>query len=78
MDNLLLSGRVEDERRLYDRLIGLSNDLGLLSEEYDLKNKRLVEIFLQAFFPTCPSSIRLMDFLAESLPSAVSEVERLG
>ena len=49
VDNLLLSGRVEEGRRLYDRLIGLSNDLGLLSEEYDLKNKRLVGNFPQAF-----------------------------
>ncbi len=29
------SGRVDDARRLMDRLVGLSNDLGLLSEEYD-------------------------------------------
>ena len=49
VDNLLLSGRVEEARRLYERLIGLSNDLGLLSEEYDLKNKRLVGNFPQAF-----------------------------
>ncbi|MCW5798608.1 MAG: Glycoside hydrolase family 15 protein [Nitrospira sp.] len=49
VDNLLLSGRVEEARRLYDRLIGLSNDVGLLSEEYDLKNQRLVGNFPQAF-----------------------------
>jgi GH15 family glucan-1,4-alpha-glucosidase len=49
VDNLLLSGRVEEARRLYDRLIGLGNDVGLLSEEYDLKHKRLVGNFPQAF-----------------------------
>ncbi|MCS6296852.1 MAG: glycoside hydrolase family 15 protein [Nitrospira sp.] len=49
VDNLLLSGRVEEARRLYDRLIGLGNDVGLLSEEYDLKRKRLVGNFPQAF-----------------------------
>jgi GH15 family glucan-1,4-alpha-glucosidase len=49
VDNLLLSGRVEEARRLYDRLIGLGNDVGLLSEEYDLKHKRLVGDFPQAF-----------------------------
>ena len=49
VDNLLLSGRVEEARGLYERLIGLGNDVGLLSEEYDLKNKRLVGNFPQAF-----------------------------
>ena len=49
VDNLLLSGRVDEARRLYERLIGLSNDVGLLAEEYDLKNQRLVGNFPQAF-----------------------------
>ena len=49
VDNLLLSGRVEEARGLYERLIGLGNDVGLLSEEYDLKNIRLVGNFPQAF-----------------------------
>ncbi len=49
VDNLVLAGRHEEARQLYDRLVGLSNDVGLLSEEYDLKNKRLVGNFPQAF-----------------------------
>jgi GH15 family glucan-1,4-alpha-glucosidase len=49
VDNLLLSGRVDEARRLYEHLLGLSNDVGLLSEEYDLKNKRMVGNFPQAF-----------------------------
>lgn len=49
VDNLVLAGRPEEARELYDRLVGLSNDVGLLSEEYDLKNKRLVGNFPQAF-----------------------------
>lgn len=49
VDNLVLAGRQEEARELYDRLVGLSNDVGLLSEEYDLKNKRLVGNFPQAF-----------------------------
>lgn len=53
VDNLLLSGREEEARRLYERLIGLSNDVGLLSEEYDVKNARLVGNFPQAFSHVC-------------------------
>jgi GH15 family glucan-1,4-alpha-glucosidase len=49
VDNLVLAGRQEEARDLYNRLVGLSNDVGLLSEEYDLKNKRQVGNFPQAF-----------------------------
>jgi len=34
-ENLGLSGRQEDGRKLFDQLLGLANDLGILSEEYD-------------------------------------------
>ena len=42
-------GREEDGRKLFDRLLSLRNDLGLLSEEYDTKRHRLVGNFPQAF-----------------------------
>lgn len=48
-DNLILLGRREDARRLFERLLSLRNDLGLLSEEYDPHAKRLVGNFPQAF-----------------------------
>jgi GH15 family glucan-1,4-alpha-glucosidase len=44
-----LLGRHEDAENLFKRLVGLSNDLGLLSEEYDPKAKRLLGNFPQAF-----------------------------
>ncbi len=34
---------------MFERLIGLSTDLGLLSEEYDTQAQRLVGNFPQAF-----------------------------
>lgn len=47
-DNLALSGRKDDARRLFERLLGLCNDVGLLSEGYDPANKRLLGNFPQA------------------------------
>lgn len=47
-DNLVLSGRKDDARRLFERLLGLCNDVGLLSEGYDPANKRLLGNFPQA------------------------------
>ena len=44
-----LNGRVDEARALFERLIGLSNDLGLLSEEYDVARQRQVGNFPQAF-----------------------------
>jgi len=42
-------GREPDARKLFERLVGLCNDLGLLSEEYDIDRKRLVGNYPQAF-----------------------------
>lgn len=48
-DNYVLLGRREDARRLFERLLSLRNDVGLLSEEYDPHARRLVGNFPQAF-----------------------------
>jgi GH15 family glucan-1,4-alpha-glucosidase len=48
-DCLSMLGRDHDARQLLDRLMGLRNDLGLLSEEYDPVAGRLVGNFPQAF-----------------------------
>lgn len=48
-DNLALIGRMDDARRLFERLLGLRNDVGLLSEEFDVRANRLVGNFPQAF-----------------------------
>ncbi len=48
-DVYTLQGRSADAERLFTRLIALRNDVGLLSEEYDPRVKRLVGNFPQAF-----------------------------
>lgn len=48
-DNFVLLGRDQEARRLFERLLALRNDVGLLSEEYDTCSKRLVGNFPQAF-----------------------------
>jgi GH15 family glucan-1,4-alpha-glucosidase len=46
---LARNGRADEARTLFERLLGLANDLGLLAEEYDVARKRQVGNFPQAF-----------------------------
>ncbi len=48
-DAMVLLGREDDGCRLFKRLLDLRNDVGLLSEEYDVPSMRLVGNFPQAF-----------------------------
>jgi GH15 family glucan-1,4-alpha-glucosidase len=48
-DNYVLQGRREDAVRMFERLLSIRNDVGLLSEEYDPAAKRLLGNFPQAF-----------------------------
>jgi GH15 family glucan-1,4-alpha-glucosidase len=46
---LQATGRRRDAKKLFDRLLKLRNDLGLLAEEYDVQRKRMAGNFPQAF-----------------------------
>jgi GH15 family glucan-1,4-alpha-glucosidase len=48
-DNYILQGRIAEARQLFERLLGLANDVGLLAEEYDPRAKRQLGNFPQAF-----------------------------
>lgn len=48
-DNLALLGRYEDARRLFEGVLAVRNDVGLLSEGFDPRARRLVGNFPQAF-----------------------------
>ena len=49
VDNYTLVGRRDDAKKLFERLLALCNDVGLLAEEYDPVGKRQVGNFPQAF-----------------------------
>jgi GH15 family glucan-1,4-alpha-glucosidase len=48
-DNYVLQGRIREARELFERLLLLRNDVGLLAEEYDPRAKRQLGNFPQAF-----------------------------
>jgi GH15 family glucan-1,4-alpha-glucosidase len=48
-DNYALVGRSEEARATFERLLALRNDVGLLSEEYDVAARRQTGNFPQAF-----------------------------
>ncbi len=64
LDNYALQGRRAEARALFERLLGLANDVGLLSEEYDPRARRLAGNFPQAF-----SHVALIN-AARCLPAA--------
>jgi GH15 family glucan-1,4-alpha-glucosidase len=49
VQDLVLTGRRDRARALFERLLGLANDVGLLSEEYDVQARRLVGNVPQTF-----------------------------
>jgi GH15 family glucan-1,4-alpha-glucosidase len=48
-DNYILQKRKKDARRLFERLLNLRNDVGLLAEGYDPLDRRQLGNFPQAF-----------------------------
>jgi GH15 family glucan-1,4-alpha-glucosidase len=75
-DAYVMLGRMDDANALFERLLGLCNDLGLLAEEYDPAAKRLVGNFPQGF-----SHIGLVNTaynLADAHGPAVQRSERVA
>ncbi|RMB86546.1 glucoamylase [Streptomyces shenzhenensis] len=60
-DDLAMIGRVDEARKLFEKLLSLRNDLGLLAEEWDPTRKRQVGNFPQAFshVPLIDTALRL-------------------
>jgi GH15 family glucan-1,4-alpha-glucosidase len=70
VDAYLMLGRRDDAVRLFERLLSLRNDVGLLSEEYDPYANRLIGNFPQAF-----SHLALVNS-ASNLAQAVKPAEQ--
>jgi len=69
-DCLILLGRRDDARQLFERLCRLANDVGLLAEEYDPRSGRQLGNFPQAF-----SHVALVN-TAMNLSAEVKPVEQ--
>jgi GH15 family glucan-1,4-alpha-glucosidase len=48
-DAYVMLGRLDEAQRLFEKLLGLRNDVGLLAEEYDIAARRMLGNFPQAF-----------------------------
>jgi len=71
VDCLNLIGRREHALELFQRLLSIRNDLGLLSEEYDTAHRRLIGNFPQAF-----SHVALINSATNLISTVGPAVER--
>jgi GH15 family glucan-1,4-alpha-glucosidase len=67
-DNLALMGRREEALAIYERLLTLRNDVGLLAEEYDPASRRQLGNFPQAFSHV--ALVNTANYLSEGLMPA--------
>ena len=76
-DSLVLTGRRAEGEALFERLLALSNDLGLLSEEYDTRERRMLGNFPQALtHMALIHTARLLSIPAEQAKHASEKGER--
>src|SRR5258708_15374678 len=68
---LAQNGRTDEARALFDRLLSLRNDLGLLAEEYDVARQRQVGNFPQAFSHLTLIGAVMAISAAESAPARI-------
>jgi GH15 family glucan-1,4-alpha-glucosidase len=73
VDCLALSGEMREARRLFERVLGLRNDVGLLSEQFDVRRDRMLGNFPQAF-----SHVSLIDSARNLEPAEPGPARRRG
>jgi GH15 family glucan-1,4-alpha-glucosidase len=78
-DGYLLTGRRREAEALFERLLALSNDVGLLAEEYDPRAKRMLGNFPQALtHMALVNTARLLSMPEHEAKSATARGERPG
>jgi GH15 family glucan-1,4-alpha-glucosidase len=76
-DSLILTGRREEGTALFERLLALRNDVGLLSEEYDPRERHMLGNFPQALtHMALINTARLLSISAQSAKHANEKGER--
>lgn len=76
-DSLILTGRREEGTALFERLLALRNDVGLLSEEYDPRERHMLGNFPQALTHVALiNTARLLSISAQSAKHANEKGER--
>ncbi|MGE5307266.1 MAG: glycoside hydrolase family 15 protein [Alphaproteobacteria bacterium] len=76
-DSLVLTGRRAEGESLFERLLALSNDLGLFSEEYDTRARRMLGNFPQALtHMALIHTARLLSISTEQVKHASEKGER--
>ena len=76
-DSYVLTGRRDEAQTLFDRLLGLSNDVGLLAEEYDPHGRRMLGNFPQALtHMALVNTARLLSMPRNQARSASARGER--
>ncbi len=72
-DALAMIGRYDEAKAMFERLLALRNDLGLLAEEYDPRAKRFLGNFPQAF-----SHVALINTANNLMPGVGPSEHRAG
>ncbi|MEO8156917.1 MAG: glycoside hydrolase family 15 protein [Betaproteobacteria bacterium] len=76
-DALVLIGRRKEGEALFERLLALRNDVGLLSEEYDVRGRKMLGNFPQALtHMALIHSARLLSLPEQQIRSACASGER--
>ncbi len=76
-DSYVLTGRRDDGKALFERLLALRNDVGLLAEEYDPRAKRMLGNFPQALtHMALVNTARLLSMPAQQAAGASARGER--
>jgi GH15 family glucan-1,4-alpha-glucosidase len=76
-DCYVLTGRRAEAEALFKRLLALSNDVGLLAEEYDPRSKRMLGNFPQALtHMALVNTARLLSMPEQQAKAAAARGER--